>query len=102
MYTGMSFRALSGFAGGRGLPGHSQSLTVLVEVGHFPSAAVGRPKSDFPWQRPESTRLPLAQSGSDCAQKGTSIFESSSWNYEIEHLTKLVLYAAPHLTYAAL
>ena len=30
MYTGMLFRALSGPAGGRGLPGLSQSLTLTV------------------------------------------------------------------------
>ena len=60
-YAGMPFRAWSGRAGGRGLHRHSQSLTVPVEVGNFPGAAVGSPKSDFPWQRRGGTHLPLAQ-----------------------------------------
>ena len=57
MYTGMPFRAQSGLAGGRGLSGHRQSLTVPVEVGYFPGAAAGSLKSDFPQQRAGSTVL---------------------------------------------
>ena len=56
------------------LPG-TVSLTVPVEVGYFLEAAVGRPKSDFPQQPSGSTRLAPAQSGSDSAQRGTSIYE---------------------------
>ena len=54
---------------GRGLPGHSQSLTVPVEVGYLLGAAMASPKSDFPQQRLGSSHLPPAQSGSDCAQQ---------------------------------
>ena len=69
MFTVMPFRAQSGAAGGRGLPGHSQSLTGPVEVGYFLGAAVGRPKLDFVWQRSGSTQFSLSQSGSDCSHE---------------------------------
>ena len=75
IYTGMPLMVESGSAGGRGLPGHSQSLTVLVEVGYFAGVALGILNSDFPQQRPGSTQLPLAQPGSDCAQNSMSISE---------------------------
>ena len=83
------FRAWAGPAGRMRLPGHSQSLTLPVEVGYFPGAAVGNPKSNFPRQRLGSSRL--AQSGLDCAQKGMSISsvvvfqfrENKSYEWEI-------------------
>ena len=57
------------------LSGHSQSLTVPVEVGYCRGAAVGSPKSDFPQQRLGTDLHPAAQSGSDWSQKGMSISE---------------------------
>ena len=87
----MPFRAQSGPTGGSGLPGRSRSLIVSVEVGCFPAAAVENSKSEFPWQRPGSTHLPLVQSVSDCAQKCISISENFSQKPKNKNLTKTVL-----------
>ena len=78
IYIGMPFKAQSGPAGCRGLSQHSQRLTVPVEGGYSSGVAMGSSKSDFPWQRPGSTLLPMVLSGSDSAQKGMSISQTFS------------------------
>ena len=49
----MPFRAYSGPEGGSGFPRHSQSLTVLPEVGYFPDAALA--STAAPRKYPPST-----------------------------------------------
>ena len=44
-------------------------MTVLVEGGYFPGAAVGGPIRYFPRKHLGSTQLSQAQSGSDCARE---------------------------------
>ena len=55
MYTGMPFRVQSGLAGGRGPPRHSQSLTVLGEVGFSGALPQEVPNRTF-WRSDQEVR----------------------------------------------
>ena len=69
-----------------------RSLTVPVEVGFFPGAAVGSPKPDFPRQRPGSTHLPPVQAGSDCVPKKHVDFQSLLLKFRESTLTIICIY----------